>query len=275
MKRNILLTLIVILTLGATVAEAQLGDLKKKIKDKVKTEQNKPNEATENKTNESSQDSNSGDTRKRSEFANNADFLFVGANDLEDKKTSELRVCSEGYSLTYPVQEKFKQWISDISETAMLRMMQTKRCELLGYLIQDKPGYKHRSADSFAEEAQGMSVYRVEDDKLVLVKKFEASQFYIVVVPEVAKNGLKLADLNLCGAPDTIKHYRRKTASVSNCHDLKQSLYVFESYKNYPGPMQRNSVIFNSADFESLNKQGKFKGLVVYKLAGEELVPFK
>jgi hypothetical protein len=87
----------------------------------------------------------------------------------------------------------------------------------------------------------------------------------------MAKAGLKLKDLNLCVKPDQKDKYRRKTRSASNCHDLKQSLYVFEKYKQYPGEYQTNSSLFFEKDFKTLNKQGKFKGLRIYKLVGGEL----
>jgi hypothetical protein len=95
------------------------------------------------------------------------------------------------------------------------------------------------------------------------------------VVPDHDKPGLKLADLRMCGYPDTIKLFRRKVNSVSNCHDQKQKLYVFEKYKRYPGPMQTGSVIFDAQEFETLKKQGKFRGLVMYKLSGENLAPVR
>jgi hypothetical protein len=144
-------------------------------------------------------------------------------------------------------------------------------CQLMGFRIVDNPSYKYRNVDSLETLAQGNSAYKVEDEKLVLVKDFTESSMYVVVVPQVNKPGLKLIDLRLGVTPDLKATYRKKTASVFNYHDLKQALYIFEKYKNNPGPYETNSVLFNSADFEKLNKQGKFKGLVIYKLVGENL----
>jgi hypothetical protein len=271
MKRNISLALIAVFSLAAATAQAQIGNIRNKITDKVKTGQTpKKDDAKTDQTNRTQ----SVETSNAKSNSTDPLFLFVGANDLSDKETSEFRVCADNFSGPNPLRDKFKQWIDEISDTAMLRMLEAKRCELLGYKIVDNPPYKYRNADSLGEMSRGRSVYKVEGDRLVLVKKFEAAQFFIVVVPDRAKAGLKLAELRLCGSPETIKLFRRKTESVSNCHNLDQSLYVFESYKNYPGPMQTNSVIFNSVDFETLSKQDKFKGLVIYKLVGEELVPF-
>lgn len=269
MKQKFFFVLLMILALAAIPAEAQFDALKKKVKDKTGT-QNEKN-PTENKTSEN--------IPKRSfkDNAQNSEFLLMGKNDMEDDGIASLTACVQGAdSRNYPpMSNNFKGWITAISEVAALRSFNNNTCQVIAFLILDEPAFKYRNIESLTETAQGHSLYKVENDKLVLVKKVEASQLYIVVVPQVAKADVKLTDLYLCGSPDTIKLFRRKTAGVVNCYDLKQSLYVFEKYKNYPSPTETNSVIFNAADFDSLNKQGKFKGLVIYKLVGEQLVPVK
>lgn len=204
-------------------------------------------------------------------------FVFMGRNEMAGKTISAMRACVVGGNdqAPPPVAKGFVAWIRDISETAALRSFNSNSCQIVAFRLDPHPAYKYKNIDALDETAQGNSLYKIEVGKLVLVKAVAASEFYIVVVPDHNKPGLKLADLRMCGYPDTIKQFRRKVNSVSNCHDQKQKLYVFEKYKQYPGPMQTSSVIFDAAEFDQLNKQGKFRGLVIYKLVGEELVAAK
>jgi len=198
--------------------------------------------------------------------------IFIGADDMDGKSTADLKVCSDDTgSFESALKTRFKQWYSDISKTAQEKMFAKGTCQLMSFQIVDKPGYRYRTVDSLETLAQGNSAYRVEGEKLVLVKDFATNALYVVVVPAVAKPGLKLSDLRLGVTPDLKNTYRKKTASVYNYHDLDQAVYIFKKYKEYPGPYQTNSALFSAEDFEKLNKAGKFKGLVVYKLIGEKL----
>lgn len=269
MKRNNILILIAILSLAVISAQAQFGNLKKVVKDKTKTgeTQTKP-ETTGNKTES---------VNKTESKNNNSDpnFLFVGTDGMDGSSIGGLRVCSVTYVGANPLEARFKQWIDQISPTAQEKMFANKKCELMGFPINDNPSYKYRNVDSLETLAQGNSAYRVEGDNLVLVKDFTTSSLYVVVVPEVSKSGLTLKELNLGVKPDLKDTYRRKANSVFNYHDLKQALYIFEKYKKYPSPSGTNSVLFLADDFETLNKQGKFKGLIIYRLVGDSLEPVK
>ena len=203
-------------------------------------------------------------------------YLFIGADKLDGEKISEFKVCSgDTGSFESSLKEGFKQWYSDISITAQEKMYSKGTCQLMGFRIVDKPNRKFRNVDSLETIAQGNSAYKVEGDKLVLVKDFVASSMYVVVVPQVNKAGLKLVDLRLGVTPDLKNTYRKKTAGVFNYHNLDQALYIFKKYKSNPSPYETNSVLFSSADFKKLNKSGKFKGLVIYELEGEKLVAYK
>ena len=269
MKNKTILILFAILGFGAISVPAQFGNLKKAIKDKTKTEsaQTSP-DTTEEKT----------ETVSRTETKNNVgdpNFLFVGPDGMAGSSVSEIIVCAQNYLGANPLRQRFKQWIDELSPTAQEKMFANGKCGLMGFPIKDDQGHKYRNVDSLETLAQGSSAYRVEGGKLVLVKDFAASSMYVVVVPEVNRPGLTLKDLNLGVPPDLKDTYRRKARSVYNYHDLKQALYIFEKYKNYPSPLENNSVLFSASDFETLNKQGKFKGLVVYRLVGDNLVPVK
>jgi hypothetical protein len=205
----------------------------------------------------------------------------MAANGLDGEKIAKMRACLVGGDITSykkthpPMSEQFLAWSSNIDITAAIRSFQAKTCQVIAFYIDKDPNYKYNSIDSLTETAQGTSIYKVEVDKLVLIRKVEASQFYVVIVPDHNKPGLKLADLRICGSPATIDLYKRRVVSGSYCHDQKDKLYIFEKYKSYPGPMQDSSVLFDAAEFNELNKQGKFKGLVIYKLVGDELVAAK
>jgi len=203
-----------------------------------------------------------------------ADFMFIGENGLEGKAIGDFRSCSENNADAKKLLgSRFKQWIDEISQTAQQKMFELKRCELMGIYVIDQPGRKYRTVNDLEQRAQGLSVYEVNGAVLKLVKAFGTPAQYIVVVPEVAKEGLELADLNICMNPEKKDTFRRKAKRASNCHDLDQSLWVFEKYKKYPGPLQDNSSLFDAKDFDALNKKGKFKGLRVYKLVGDKLEP--
>ena len=261
MKQTKLLMLIAILVFAASSAQAQIGKIKNVIKENTKTENTQKTSDAIEKSNKSNSD---------------ADYLFVGADDLEGEPTSKFKVCSDDTgSFENDLKTQFEQWFSDISRTAQEKMYAKGTCQLMGFRIVDNPSYKYRNVDSLETLAQGSSAYNVIGGKLALLKDFSANSMYVVVVPDIDKPGLKLIDLRLGVTPDLKATYRKKTAAVFNYHDLKQALYIFEKYKNYPGPYETNSVLFNSADFENLNKQGKFKGLIIYKLVGEDLEPMK
>jgi hypothetical protein len=276
MKYKILISLITIMAFAAISANAQFGDLKKTVKGSVNSKKKQTEEKSEEKSNENKHPGSAQTSEtKTARTGDVPPFLYIGADKMDGVSIAELRVCADNYVGANSLKKEFKQWIDAISDVAKEKMFAAKRCELMGYYISDNPARKYKDADSLETVAQGNSVYEVENDKLVLVKDFVASAFYVVVVPDANKASLTLADLNLCVTPDLKNTYRKKTKSVSNCHDTKQALYVFEQYKSYPGPMQTNSALFSAADFETLNKQGKFKGLVIYKLNGDMLEPVK
>lgn len=267
MRYTAILTAILITTFIAFPAHAQIGDLTRKIKTAVSPE--KKAEANTGNAPEA-QDA----APEKSPDVSDDEFLFVGANGLEGSPIGELRSCSEtNDAAKRKLGAHFKQWIDQISPTAQLKMFEKNRCELMGFRIVDRPERKYKKPGDLAEMNQGRSIYKVASGKLVLVESFAAPEQYVVVVPEVAREGLALKDLNLCVNPEKKDHYRRLTRSATNCHDTKQMLYVFEKYKLAPGDLQTNSSLFNASDFKTLNGQGKFKGLKVYKLVGQDLEP--
>lgn len=269
---RILALLISITMIGVYSASGQIGSITRKITEKPKAEQTQ--KPANEKANPSSQ-SNAGAGNQ--ENYKDSDFLYMGKNEMAGQRVAGMKACVIGGNDRFPppVSKQFTNWITAISETAALRSFGSATCPVVAVRIYDHPAYKYKNIDSLTETAQGNSIYKVEAGELVLVRKIAASEFYIVVVPDHNKPGLKLADLRLCGYPDTIKLFRRRVHTVVNCHDQKQKLYVFEQYKSYPGPMQTGSVLFDAAEFTELNKQGKFKGLVVYKLVGDDLVGVK
>ena len=267
MKLTIYLLTLIFAT--GTIAQAQLPGLRQ-IKPK-KNDVQKPSTNDESKAPVK-------DNVGRRDAYEDREFLLMGHNDLGGKSIGSMRACVVGGTSRRqhpPMSENFIAWSTSISETAALHSFEVKTCQVIAFWIEDHPGYKYNSIDALNETTQGNSIYRVDGDKLTLIRKVEGSQIYVVVVPDHDRPGLKLADLRVCGYPDTIKLYKRRVNSGSNCHDQKQKLYVFEKYKSYPGPMQTSSVMFDAAEFEQLNKQGKFKGLVVYKLVNDGLVPAK
>ena len=255
MKRYTFLILVAILAFSAISINAQLGSIKKIVKDKNRSEKKAEKSTKSNSSNE---------------------YLFVGKDGLDGEMTSQFKVCeSTGGSFESPLKTKFKQWYSDISTTAQEKLYAKGSCQLMCFQIKDNRSYKYRNVDSLETLAQGASAYKVEGEKLVLVKDFTADSMYVVVVPQVNKPGLKLADLRLGVTPDLKNTYRKKTAGVFNYHNLDQAVYIFKKYKANPSPYETNSVLFSSKDFKKLNKQGKFKGLIIYKLIGDELKPAK
>ncbi|REJ78680.1 MAG: hypothetical protein DWQ47_04320 [Acidobacteria bacterium] len=270
MNKKTAFTALLIAALLAIPAEAQIGNIVKKVKSAVSSE-------TKSSPKENSDPvSGTKTVPSANPSAGDADFIFVGENGLEGTALSELRACSENNrNAKTTLGPRFKQWIDEISPTAQLKMYEMGRCELMGFHVIDNPSHKYRKPEDLAERNPGRSAYEVSGDALVLIKEFSAPALYVVVVPEVAKAGLALSDLNLCVNPEKKDHYRRITKSASNCHDLKQMLYVFEQYKQYPGDLQTNSALFNEKDYTALNKQGKFKGLKVYTLVGKALEPLK
>ncbi|QQS42161.1 MAG: hypothetical protein IPM63_04245 [Acidobacteriota bacterium] len=267
MRYTAILTAILITAFFALPANGQIGDLAKKIKSAASPDK-KAGAETGNAP--EAQDVAS----QESPDVSDDEFLFVGANGLEGASIGGLRSCSEtNDAAKRKLGPHFKQWIDQISPTAQLKMFEKNRCELMGFQIVDRPERKYKKPGDLAEMNQGRSIYKVASGKLVLVESFAAPEQYVVVVPEVAKEGLALKDLNLCVNPEKKDHYRRLTGSATNCHDTTQKLYVFEKYKMAPGDLQTNSSLFNASDFDTLNKQGKFKGLKIYRLVGQDLEP--
>lgn len=257
MKQNLIISLIAILTFAVLPAYAQLGSLKKIAKDKTKNSKPSPKSSS------------------AKNLPNDPEYFYVGTNDLDKAKIGGLKVCSDNHKGKINWKNEFKQWFDEISPTAQLKMFERKRCDLMGFHVTDKPNRKYRKVDDLADRASGLSVYQVEDGKLVLVKKFATSGLYVVVVPQVAKSGLKLTDLNLAVKPDQKDHYRRKAKGVANYHNLKQSLYYLNQYKKYPGEFATNSVLYLEKDFQTLNKKGEFKPFVIFRLVGGKLEPLK
>ncbi len=256
---------------AGAAADAQITNVLKKARGKK--EQSKPETPVGD---ERSSDKPATTGSKRGQYVD-SDFLYMGRDGMNGKSISDMRACVTAGSdqAPPPVSKVFRVWSNEMSEVASLRSFNNSECQVIAFRILDHPAHKWKNIDSLTETAQGHSIYKTESGKLVLLRKVEASQFYVVVVPDHNKPGLKLADLRMCGYPDTIKLFRRKVNSVANCHDQTQKLYVFEKYKSYPGPMQTSSVIFDAAEFESLRKQGKFRGLVMYKLVGDQLEPVR
>ncbi|MCO6510102.1 MAG: hypothetical protein J5I65_04855 [Aridibacter famidurans] len=267
MRNTAILTAILITAFFALPVQGQIGDLTEKIKSAASRDKK-----AEQKTGKApgSQEVEP----EKSPDVSDDDFLFVGANGLEGTSIGELRSCSEtNDAAKRKLGPHFKQWIDQISPTAQLKLFEKNRCELMGFLIVDRPERKYKKPGDLSEMNQGRSIYKVTSGKLVLVESFAAPEQYVVVVPEIAKEGLALKDLNLCVNPEKKDHYRRLTRSATNCHDTKQMLYVFEKYKLAPGDLQTNSSLFNASDFNTLNGQGKFKGLKIYRLVGQDLEP--
>jgi hypothetical protein len=261
---------------GSLAANAQIGNILNKAKDKPKQDQ-----AQKTPTKEKAESGTAQRKEGNQDQFKDSEYLIMAANGLDREKIAKMRACLVGGDITSykkthpPMSEQFLAWSSNIDITAAIRSFQAKTCQVIAFYIDKDPNYKYNSIDSLTETAQGTSIYKVEVDKLVLIRKVEASQFYVVIVPDHNKPGLKLADLRICGSPATIDLYKRRVVSGSYCHDQKDKLYIFEKYKSYPGPMQDSSVLFDAAEFNELNKQGKFKGLVIYKLVGDELVAAK
>lgn len=270
MKKSLWMMLVVVLALAAIPAAAQFGSIKKIVKDKTKTEKPETNNDSAN----SSTPDETTSTMPGSSAINlpsDPEYFYMGADEMEGTKIGGLKVCSDNYKGQINWKNEFKQWFDEISSTAQLKMFKMNRCELMGFHIIDKAGRRYRKVDDLKARTEGLSVYQVENGELVLIKDFESPALYVVVVPQVAKPGLKLADLNLCVKAEQNDDYYEKVRSASNCRDLKESLFVFEKYKKYPGEYQTNSALFFEKDFQTLNAQGKFKGLKIYKLVGENL----
>ncbi len=261
---------------SSLAADAQISNILNKAKDKPKQDQ-----AQKTPTKEKAESGTATRKEGNQDQFKDSEYLIMAANGLDGEKIAKMRACLVGGDITSykkthpPMSEQFLAWSSNIDITAAIRSFQAKTCQVIAFYIDKDPNYKYNSIDSLTETAQGNSIYKVEVDKLVLIRKVSATEFYVVIVPDHNKPGLKLADLRICGSPATIDLYKRRVVSGSYCHDQKQKLYVFEKYKSYPGPMQTSSVLFDAAEFNELNKQGKFKGLVIYKLVGDELVAAK
>lgn len=278
MKRTFLIIFALIFA-GTVGVNAQIGNVIRKAKETANDVKSvKPGDTKKT----SSSTTNGGGTETRSSSAGSNDrykdseFLLVGGNELDGKAISGMKACTHGATsrrMHPPMSEVFIAWSTSIEETAAIRSLQSGTCHVIAYFIDKHPDYKYNSIDSLTEIAQGNSIYKVEGEKLMLIRKIEAPKYFVVIVPQQNKPGLKLADLRICGSPQTIDLYKRRVVAGSYCHDQQQKLYVFEKYKNYPGPLAVSSVLFDEAEYSQLNKQGKLKGLIVYRLEGGELVP--
>lgn len=273
MKMRIVM-MIAMLAAGALTVSAQFGNILNKAKDKTKQDQAQKTETRADPAGPAQQNGN------KNQFQD-SEYLIMAANGRDGEKIGKMRACLVGGDITSykkthpPMSEQFLAWSSNIDLTAALHSFEVNTCQVIAFYIDKDPNYKYNSLDSLTEVAQGNSIYQVQGDTLKLIRKIDASEFYVVIVPDHNKPGLKLADLRICGSPATMDLYKRRVVSGSYCHDQAQKLYVFEKYKSYPGPMQTSSVLFEAAEFNELNKQGKFKGLVIYKLIGDNLVPAK
>lgn len=275
MKRVSLLILAGILAFSVIPADAQINKIKAKIKEKVQTSEKADTENDE----KSSSTNSSTDSSKKSSIGN-SDYLFLSKNDLDGKSISSLSSCMAATHLMPPMSRVFKQWITDISENSALKMFNIGRCDVVGYHIDDKPSYGYRNIDSFNEIASGLSVYKVETDSLILVKKFDDETYYIVV--SGPNNGTPTLEvLDVCGPPQIIKRiFDAKKASLimgTNCHDLEDQIYKVKNPSKYAAHMNRTSaVLFEKADYEEQKKNGLFAGKAVYILVDEErLEPVK
>ena len=264
MQRNKFLIIIALIVFAAVPAEAQFDKLRDAVKGKTETEK---------------RDSESETESKEHGMYNEEDpvMVFIGRDGLDGKPLAEFEVCAGSYGLnTFPLRKRFKKWITDISPTAMEKSYAGETCRLMGYVVKDDSDKeKEKRVTELETRAQGDSLYEISGDELALVRDYVLSENYVVVAPAANRSGLALKDLYLGVQPDLKDTYRRKTRGVYNYHDLKQALYIFEKYKKYPGANAADSVLFSGADFETLNQQGKFEGLVVYRLVGEKLVPFE
>jgi hypothetical protein len=266
MNKNTFLIIIALIVCGAVPAEAQFDKLKEAVKGKTETEQPKEKPGSETES-------------KEHGMYNEEDpvMVFIGKDGLDGEPIAEFEVCAGSSGLnTFQLKKRFKKWITDISPTAMEKSYAGGTCRLMGYAVRDDSDKeKEKKVAELETRARGDSLYEISGDSLALVRDYVRSSLYVVVTPAANKSGLALKDLYLGVKPDLKATYRRKTRGVYNYHDLDQALYIFEKYKKYPGANAADSVLFSGADFETLNKQGKFKGLVVYRLVGERLVPFE
>lgn len=209
----------------------------------------------------------------------NDQFIFMGKNNIAGTGISELKACIATGSPRTPMARVFEIWITDISEVSALKMFNMKRCDLVGFQLEDKPGRKWRTVNSFEEYAAGKSMYKVESNELVLVKSFAGEIYYIVVAAR--STSYKLGELDVCGPPPIIDRYfksrKRSQSDVSSsyCHNLQQQIDKVKSPTKYVAHMKRtSSVLFSKEDFEAQKKKGLFKGKAIYTFdGGDEIVP--
>lgn len=202
-----------------------------------------------------------------------SDFLFMGKHNMNGTAISGLGACiATGHPRTR-MATVFKLWITDLSEVAALKMFNLKRCELVGFVMKDNPGYKYRTVNSFTDYAAGNTIYKVEAGNLVLVKKFAGEIYYIIVAKRAT--AYKLSDLDICGPPDVIqRHFKSRLrganrVSSSNCHDLKQQIDKVKYPTKYAASMNRTSaVLFQEKDYLAQKKRGLFRGKAVYTFEG-------
>jgi len=207
----------------------------------------------------------------------NSDFLFMGNNDKDGTAISELKACIATGSPRTQMATVFKSWITDISEVAALKMYNMKRCDLVGFRMEDKPGRKYRTVDSFEEYAAGNTMYKVENNELVLVKKFVGEVYYIVVAKRAKAHSLN--ELDVCGPADIVqrlfKSRKRGPDKVSStyCHNLQQQIDRVKKPTQYASHMKRTSaVLFTKKDYLAQKKKNLFRGKAVYTFDGADTI---
>lgn len=285
MKNTSLLILITILAFAIMPANGQLNKLKSKIKEKVTTsEKTIPN--TENTNEDSNSSNNSSNVLSGKSSGQNSDYLFMGKNDLDGEPISAFAACIGVSNTLAPMSKKFKQWINDISYDSALKMFNLGRCQVVGFYKDHGTGQKNNNRKyhekgALDEIAAGLSIYRVETDRLILVEKIAGETYYIIVSGPT--NGPPtLQNLEVCGPPQIISrifHAKRaeKRYMGTNCHDLEQQIEKVKLPSKFAPEMNRTSaVLFTKADYEAQKKNGLFNGKAVYILVDEErLEPVK
>jgi hypothetical protein len=274
-RKMMTVALVAMCGLFTIAVPAQFEKVIKQAKDKVPAaEKDKPNSDNSNASDEATVSSTG--SRAKMRFRDD-EFVLIAKNDRNGDSVGSIRACvPHEMNENAPLMSKsFIGWITDLDITAALKSFERNVCHAMAFRLNSNPQYKWRNVDSLAEFADGLSAYKVIDAKLVLIKKFGASQFYVVVVSEQDRPGMKLADLRICVSPDTKLRIEKKVKWAENCHDLADKIWVFEKYKQWPGPTQTNSVLLTAEEFATLTKQGKLKGQVNYKLVGDDLVRTK
>ena len=82
------------------------------------------------------------------------DFMFMSKHNMDGTSISELGACIAFGSPRTKMAGSFKQWITDISDTAALKMYNMGRCDVLGYVVEDKPGRPERTRQPASLQVQ-------------------------------------------------------------------------------------------------------------------------